>query len=432
MDSNSTRELLLLVLLVKILVAASIASILARFEFFKRLVFLSEKTLRDRVVFGIVLGVALLFGVTLRVIFQLPAPDLSLEGAALAGVLGGYLSGMIAGGLVALPAVFLNQEVLALPVALLAGSAGGVARQLIPNKDDVWHFSPFIDLNLYRWFRQRFGRPRGDWQMFFFVLLIVLEAGRIHLGRAFPGQVFYQWNAYPLIAIAICLTTVATVAIPVTIWKNVRNEMLIEEQRRLLVQARLDALTAQINPHFLFNTLNSIASLIRVEPETARRVIFRLSNILRRLLKKHENFTALSDELAFIDDYLAIEVIRFGEDKLRIVKEIEEQTLPLLVPSMLLQPIIENAIRHGLSPKVEGGVIRLCSRRENGRLLLEVRDNGVGIPTAQIGQEQQHGIGMRNVRERLRVLYGTEYTFQVESPAEGGTSIRIGVPLFSN
>ena len=432
MDPSNARELLLLVLLVKILAAASIASILARFASFKQLVFLSEKTVRDRLVFGLVLGLALLFGVTLRIIFRFPAPDLSLEGAALAGVLGGVLSGVVAGGLAALPALLLGQEILALPVMLLAGAAGGFARHLIPNKDDVWHFSPFIDLNLYRWFRQRFGRPRGDWQMFFFVLLIVMEAGRIHLGRAFPGTVFYLWNGYPLIVIAICLTTVATVAIPVTIWKNVRNEMLIEEQRRLLVQARLDALTAQINPHFLFNTLNSIASLIRIDPETARQVIFRLSNILRRLLKKHENFTALSDELAFIDDYLAIEVIRFGEDKLKIVKEIEEQTLPLLVPSMLLQPIIENAIRHGLSPKVEGGVIRLRSARENGRLLLEVRDNGVGISPGQIEQAQEQGIGMRNVRERLRVLYGSEYTFQIESPAEGGTSVRIGVPLFSN
>jgi two-component system LytT family sensor kinase len=431
-DPSSARELLLLVLLVKILVAASIASILARFASFKQLVFSAEKTLRERVIFGAVLGTALLFGVTLRAIFGFPSPDLSLEGAALAGVLGGYLSGVVAGGLAALPAMLLQQELLSMPAMLLAGVAGGFARQLIPNKDDVWHFSPFIDLNLSRWFRQRFGHPRGDWQMFFFVLLILMEAGRIHLGRAFPGMVFYLWNPYPLIVIAICLTTVAAVAIPVTIWKNVRNEMLLEEQRRLLVQARLDALTAQINPHFLFNTLNSISSLIRIDPETARQVIFRLSSILRRLLKKHDNFTALSDELAFIDDYLAIEVIRFGEDKLKIVKEIEEQTLPLMVPSMLLQPIIENAIRHGLSPKVEGGLIRLRSRRENGRLLLEVRDNGVGIAPGLLENPKEGGIGMRNVRERLRVLYGSEYTFQIETPAEGGTAIRIGVPLFSN
>src|SRR3970282_1238145 len=109
-------------------------------------------------------------------------------------------------------------------------------------------------------------------------------------------------------------------------------------QRRLLVQARLDALTAQINPHFLFNTLNSIASLARTDPETARQVIFKLSSILRQLLKKHETFSTLRDEMAFIDDYLSIEVIRFGHDKLRIVKAIDEQTLPLRVPRQLLQP----------------------------------------------------------------------------------------------
>ncbi|MGH9784512.1 MAG: sensor histidine kinase [Terriglobia bacterium] len=431
MDPSNVRELLLLVLLVKILVAASLASILARFAAFKQLVFLTEKSLRNQLLFGLVLGLALFFGVTLRVIFGFPAPDLSLEGAVLAGVLGGHLAGIVAGGLAAFPGL-LHQEVLALPVMLAAGALGGFARQLIPNKDDVWHFSPFIDLNLYRWFRQRFGHPRGDWQMFFFVLLIVMEAGRIHLGRAFPGSLFYLFNGYPLIVIALCLTTVATVAIPITIWKNVRTEMLLEEQRRLLMQARLDALTAQINPHFLFNTLNSIASLVRTDPETARQVIFRLSSILRRLLQKHDNFTPLSEELAFVDDYLAIEVIRFGEDKLTIVKEIEEQTGSLLVPSMLLQPLVENAIRHGLSPRVEGGIICLRSLRANGRLLLEVRDNGVGIAPSQLEQAQQQGIGMSNVRERLRVLYGSEFTFRIESPAEGGTSVQIGVPLFPN
>ena len=431
MDPNSARELLLLVLLVKILAAASIASILGRSASFKQLLFLQEKSVRERLVFGFVLGVALLFGVTLRVIFRFQALDLSLEGAVLAGVLGGGLAGVMAGGLASLPAVF-NQEVVALPLLLAAGALGGFARHITPSKDDVWTFSPFFDLNLYRWFRQRFGYPRADWQMFFFLLLIVAEAGRMHLGRAFPGRLFFFFNGYPPILIAICLTTVASVAIPLTIWKNIRTELLLEEQRRLLMQARLDALTAQINPHFLFNTLNSISSLVRTDPETARHVIVRLSSILRRLLKKHESFSSLSDELDFIDDYLSIEVIRFGEEKLKIVKEIEEQTLPLMVPSMLLQPIIENAIRHGLSPRVEGGVISIRSFRENGRLLLEVRDNGVGIRPRQLERTEQQGIGMTNVRERLRVLYGSEFTFQIDSPIEGGTSIQIGIPLLSN
>jgi two-component system LytT family sensor kinase len=199
-----------------------------------------------------------------------------------------------------------------------------------------------------------------------------------------------------------------------------------------LVQARLDALTAQINPHFLFNTLNSIASLVRTDPETARQVIFKLSSILRQLLRKHESFSTLRDEMTLIDDYLSIEVIRFGQDKLRIVKEIDEQTLPLMVPSMLLQPIIENAIRHGLSPRLEGGVILIRSQRQDGRLLLEVRDNGVGIPASTLERVFQQGIGISNVRERLRVMYGADFTFQIDCPAEGGTSIRVGIPLVSN
>ena len=427
MDTTTTRELILLVLLVKILAAASIASVMARSAFFKKVLFQSDKALQERLQFGLLVGVPLLFGAALRVILQYQAPDLGMEGALLAGALGGPVAGMVAGGLAAFPAL-LHRENLALPFLVLAGAAGGFARRLAANKDDIWHFSPFFDLNLYRWFRQRFGHPRGDWQMFFFVLIAVVEAARMLLGRAFPGQLFYLFNGWPPIVVAITLTTIASVAIPITIWKNVRNELLLEEQRHLLMQARLDALTAQINPHFLFNTLNSIASLARTDPETARRVIFQLSGILRQLLKKHENFTSLREELRLIDDYLSIEAIRFGEDKLRIVKEIDEETLPLMVPSMLLQPIIENAIRHGLSPRLEGGVIVLRSHRRDGRLLLEVRDNGVGIPAEQLSGVFQQGIGISNVRERLRVLYGSEFTFVIQSPPEGGTVIQMGIP----
>ncbi|MBI4460651.1 MAG: histidine kinase [Acidobacteria bacterium] len=431
MDPTTARELLLLVLLVKILAAASIASILGRSASFKQLLFREGKNLHHQFVFGLVLGTALFVGVALRVVLRFPAPDLGLEGAVLAGVLYGNIAGMLAGGLASLPALA-HQEILTLPLLVAAGALGGFARSIAPSKDVVWHFSPFFDLNLYRWFRQRFGYPRGDWQMFFFLSLIVLEASRILLGRAFPGKLFYLFSGTPLILIAICLSTIASVAIPVTIWKNIRTELQLEEQRRLLMQARLDALTAQINPHFLFNTLNSIATLVRIDPETARQVIVKLSNILRRLLRKHDNFTALSEELAFIDDYLSIEVVRFGEQKLKIVKDIEEQTLSLMVPSMLLQPIVENAIRHGLSPRVEGGVISIRSCRENGRLTLEVRDNGVGIPPEQIAHVDQQGIGISNVQERLRVLYGSEFTFRIESLSEGGTAIQISIPLLGN
>jgi two-component system LytT family sensor kinase len=204
--------------------------------------------------------------------------------------------------------------------------------------------------------------------------------------------------------------------------------MKLEEQRRRLVQARLDALTSQINPHFLFNTLNSVASLVRFDPDTARLLIVKLSNILRRLLKKHENYVPLREELAFIDDYLDIEVVRFGPEKLRVEKVVDPQVLDAMVPSMLLQPIVENSIRHGLSPKIDGGRIIVRGRREGDRVLIDIEDDGVGIAPERRDDPTHQGIGMANVRERLRVLYGDMASFEVSSEIGEGTCIHIEIP----
>ena len=157
----------------------------------------------------------------------------------------------------------------------------------------------------------------------------------------------------------VVLSSVMCVAIAVKIWNNTRIEMNLEQNQQLLLKARMDALTSQINPHFLFNTLNTVSSLIRFDPDMARGVVLKLSNILRRLLRKHETFVPLREELEFIDDYLDIEVIRFGRDKLQIFKEMDDDTLEAFVPSMLLQPMIENSIKHGLAPRLEGGQIHL-------------------------------------------------------------------------
>jgi two-component system LytT family sensor kinase len=170
-----------------------------------------------------------------------------------------------------------------------------------------------------------------------------------------------------------------------------------------------------------------VTALIRGKPDEARLVVLKLSRILRRLLRKHENFTTLRDEVDFIEDYLAIEVARFGE-KLRFEKEIEEQSLDVLVPSMLLQPLIENCIKHGLASKVEGGVIRLSSRRVEGRLFLAVEDDGVGIPEPRLATLFEAGIGVSNVNERLKVLFGDDYRLWVDSQPGRGTRIEIEVP----
>jgi two-component system LytT family sensor kinase len=135
----------------------------------------------------------------------------------------------------------------------------------------------------------------------------------------------------------------------------------------------------------------------------------------------------LRDELGFIDDYLAIEMVRFG-DKLRFEKDISPETLDLLVPSMLLQPLVENSIRHGLSGKLDGGMIRLRSHAGNGRIRLAVEDDGVGIPEAKLATLLEQGIGISNVNERLKVLFGNDYRMFVDSRPQGGTRIEIEIP----
>lgn len=237
----------------------------------------------------------------------------------------------------------------------------------------------------------------------------------------------------PVALLALFAFVVATIAIPIKIWNNARIEMKLEEQERLLLEARLDALQSQINPHFLFNTLNSISSLVRFDPDRARELIVKLSKILRRQLGKHGDFVALREEVEFIDDYLDIEVVRFGRDKLRICKELDPDTLDVVIPSMLLQPLVENSVKHGLSPKVEGGSITLRSRIEQGKLVIQVEDDGVGMsaPPAVAAHSMSSGtgIGMINVAERLHVLFGDEGRMTVQSRDTHGTLVMVELPV---
>jgi len=345
-----------------------------------------------------------------------------------AGLLGGTIVGLVVGMMVSLPAVLIGHEILAAPLAVLYAVVAGSARWVCPDKEEVWKFTPFVDLSLYRSIKQRFKHPAMDWQILFFLICVILEICRFTLGHMAPGKLFYLDSPHPWTKVLIVMGTVIGVGLPVRIWNNNRMEHKLEEKEIALMQAKVDALISQINPHFLFNTLNTVSSLIRFDPDTARNVLLKLSNILRRRLRTQVHFVPLKQELEFVDDYLDIEVVRFGPDKLRIRKEIDPETLDLVVPSMILQPVVENAIRHGIAPKVEGGTITLRSRRNNGRVIIEVIDDGVGIPEAKQSEIMDSGIGISNVRQRLTVLYGQESSLKAESEAGKGTTIRIEIP----
>jgi two-component system LytT family sensor kinase len=335
---------------------------------------------------------------------------------------------MLGGLALSVPAVC-HHEFLALPFNVALGMAAGVLGRFV-EKEDIWSFTPFIDLSLYRWVRRNLRQPRVDRQFLMLFLIVAAEACRDWIAHAFPHRLFAlladQWWLQAL----VWLSAPIVVGIALKVWNTLRIELKLEEQKRLLLEARLDALQRQINPHFLFNTLNSIASAVRVKPELARQMTVKLANILRSLLKDHDTYVPLSEELQFTDDYLDIEVVRFGADKLRVKKEIDLRTMGLLVPSILLQPLIENSIKHGLEPRINGGTVTLRSQLNGDRVLIEVEDDGVGMdarPASALSRKGA-GIGMKNVRERLEVLYGNQARFSVVSNPGRGTLVSIEIP----
>jgi two-component system, LytTR family, sensor kinase len=410
-------------LLLKLGVMASIASILARSRYFKGMLMLENRTLGERLALSLWLSVVFGGGVATRIVApEYRAADLALEGSLIAGLVGGYVSGLLSGVLISLPGMVVGEHS-GMPLLAGVGVLGGLLRDLAPSPDEIWHFSPFFDLNIYRFFKEKQNYQRTAFHLILAAGILVSEALRQMVAHFFS-------RVPPANTTAIAASYAATffaVTIPLKIWASMRNEKKLEEQERLLAEARLAALTSQINPHFLFNTLNSVSSLVRTDPNQARVMVGRLSKVLRRLLRKHENLTTLRDELSFIEDYLAIEVVRFG-DKLRFEKDVADDTLDMLVPSMLLQPLVENSIKHGLSSKVEGGTIRIRTGRVGAKLHLLVEDDGVGIPEARLENLLDRGIGVTNVNERLKVLFGNDYRMWVESRPGMGTRIEIELP----
>ncbi len=428
-------------LLIKVAVAASIASILMRFARIQKILLVDERTVADRLQLAFIFSV--LFGASAEVRIlanQYAAIDLAMEGAIIAGMLGGYVSGLVTGLCVALPGMFAG-KFMSMPLFAAAGIIGALMHDLAPRREDIWYFSPFVDLNLYRLFRQvlRFHRrpiqkrilELAAFNVMCNALVIVAELFRWGVHRLFSRHgTFFLFTGDPLnswVFAATAATTLFAVSLPLRVWSSYRAERQLEAQRSRLTEARLSALTNQINPHFLFNTLNSVSTLIRIDPDRARSMIYKLSNILRRLLRKTENFSPLREEISFIDDYLAIEIVRFG-NKLRFIKEIDANTLDRLVPSMILQPIIENSIKHGLANKVEGGMVRLRTWLEGTLLNILIEDDGAGITESKLATLFESGIGVSNVNERLRVLFGTGYRLVIDSTPGQGTRTLIEIP----
>jgi two-component system LytT family sensor kinase len=423
----TAEQLLLITLVVKLVATAALATMLVRYRRFRHILIFERRAWPDRLTFALSLGIPLTAGVVARLLLGYDALDLTMEGPFLVGLIAGPYAGATVGAMVGISPLAFG-EWGALPFAIGCGFAGGGLRELCP-KESIWHFSPFIFPSVPRRVWQMVRSLEVDWQVVLLLAPVALELLAQAVGVKWHHRLFVlapnpPWTWRMLVVVFASVLCVAT---PIKIWNNARIEHRLQEQEKLLLAAKIEALANQINPHFLFNTLTSISSLIRTQPDTARVLITKLSGLLRRLMRSTDHFVTLREELASIDEYLDIEVVRFGP-QLRVEKHIAPQTLDVIVPSMILQPLVENSIKHGLASKVGGGHITIRTSVCEGHTIIEVHDDGLGMTEERLEHALEDGIGLSNVNERLRTIYGPPYHLKLTSVPGQGTCVSVEIP----
>ena len=208
---------------------------------------------------------------------------------------------------------------------------------------------------------------------------------------------------------------------------NSRMEIVMREEESQLIHARLATLRGQINPHFLFNTLNSITALIRTDAEKAREMTRRLSQIFRKTLEDVSDTHSLEEEIKFIDNYLSIEKVRFG-DKLRISKNMGPGAESVQVPTMILQPLVENAVKHGISRSSDGGFVKIEAERVGKGVEIRIENEGPDDGPFRFEDMLSKGIGLRNVKERLELYSCGLGSLEIIPRGGGGALVRLFVP----
>ncbi len=208
----------------------------------------------------------------------------------------------------------------------------------------------------------------------------------------------------------------------------------LDRSRTRLIEAEVRALRAQISPHFVYNSLTAIASFVRTDPERARELLIEFADFTRYSFRRHGDFTTLAEELRSINRYLLLEKARFDE-RLQVTLRVAPEILPVVVPFLCLQPLVENAVRHGLEAKTDTGHVTIVGEDLGSECLISVEDDGVGEDPEKIrrmlaGEDGSDSIGLGNVDERLRTVFGDEYGLVVETAPGAGTKVSIRVPKY--
>jgi LytS/YehU family sensor histidine kinase len=207
-----------------------------------------------------------------------------------------------------------------------------------------------------------------------------------------------------------------------------RHDVQEQEMRKLAAEAELRALRAQVNPHFLFNALTTIGYLIQTAPDRAFGTLMRLSGLLRGILRSGEEFVTLGEELELIEAYLDIERARF-EDRLRVHIDVAWELRRVRIPALVIQPLVENAIKHGISERLAGGEVRISARLQEGELVVSVTDTGLGVTDEVFARRKDGGVGLNNVEQRLQRYRPGTAPLRIQSTPGIGTTVEIRVPL---
>lgn len=401
-------QYIVFLVLIKLSLVVIVAAMLANFDYFSAMLFHSSKTLAVRFKLALLICATLLIGLVLRYNANYHALDFCITGLFATGVIAGFLPAICSTAIVSVIFLFKGEYVMPIICSLSALSGTffyandvfAARRRLLKLSLGV---SPIVAIFyvLYRYF------PDGS----YFILSNRTIAGDITAGASEVLGVFLIFF----------------------LWKYYKTKLELIENEYHLNKSRLAVLSSKINPHFLFNTLNTIAAAIRIDPKIAREIVFKLSEIMRYVLNSENEFKPLMDEINFIQNYLSIETMRFGESRLKVVVETEEDVREEEIPTMLIQPIVENAIKHGIAPLTDRrGEIKIKAYKQKTideeYLIIEVVDNGMGMI---INEERlfERGIGLANVRDRLRLLYGDKGTLSFSSVLGSGTTVTIKMPV---
>lgn len=394
--------------LIKLAIVMIVAAMLANFQYFSIMLFMPFKNLGTRYKIAFIFGASLVVGIILRFQANYHAMDITVPGLFICGLISGFLPVITVSALLSLILLFFSPEYFTVLLYFLSALMGTL----------------FYRTNLFE-YKKNFYRLT-------LAMLPVVVASVVLYRYAPSGSIFVLTNETIQVDILAIVANLLSVFLVLFVFRYHKTKIELVDNSYNLNKARLAILSSKINPHFLFNTLNTIASAIRINPEIAREIVFRLSEILRYALNTENEFKPLKDEIDFIENYLLIERLRFGEERLLVEINIENNAKEILVPSMLIQPIVENSIKHGVKDLTDRrGVVKIKAvhYKEGNEpfLLIEVLDNGKGIETDEEALFSK-GIGLPNVRDRLKLLYGDSARFIFSSVVDDQTSVSIIIP----